>query len=51
MKKTLDLLSDNFLPHMRHDCNTPGVPIANTIYLQWPLQYLHSVCYSISLIQ
>jgi hypothetical protein len=35
----------------REGCNTPGVTVAATIYLQWCLQYLYSVCYSINLIQ
>jgi hypothetical protein len=30
---------------------THGVTVAATVYLQWPLQYLYSACYSINLIE
>jgi hypothetical protein len=32
-------------------CNTPGVTLAATVHLQYPLHYLYNGCYSTSLIQ
>jgi hypothetical protein len=32
-------------------CNTPGVTVAATVHLQYPLQCLYSSCYSTNLIQ
>jgi hypothetical protein len=32
-------------------CNTPGVTVAVTVYLLWPLQYIYNICYSANLIQ